>query len=235
MFWPKKNPSTLTASSLLTTLAVIIFPCLIIFIQMQAPSFFPKQFGSLDLRTTFSFIYFIAIIIFFFLAIPVAISSLTMKEHLSQLGLRKPEKKLTAVFLTILALSMLMPCMIYFTKLPSFQAYYFLGKLSVWRILFVDCLMMPIYYFCEEFFFRGYLFLSLYRRVGWHSFWITDIIFTFSHINKPGLEFLLSIPASVIFNFITLKTKSIYPAFIVHTAMGIVLNILIAINVSNLH
>ena len=87
--------------------------------------------------------------------------------------------------------------------------------------------LFPFYYIGEECFFRGFLFLGLWRRVRWHSFWITDVLFTLAHIGKPGLEILLCIPASIIFNCLTLFTRSIVPAVIVHTIMGIMLSILV--------
>jgi membrane protease YdiL (CAAX protease family) len=59
--------------------------------------------------------------------------------------------------------------------------------------------------------------------VKWHSFWITDVLFTFSHLGKPGMEILLCIPASVVFNCLTLGTRSFFPAAVVHFVLGTVL------------
>ena len=88
----------------------------------------------------------------------------------------------------------------------------------------VQCIFLPLYYFSEEFFFRGFLFLLLWKKVRWHSFWITDILFAAAHILKPGLEILLCIPASVIFNVLTLYSRSIVPALMVHLIVGMSLN-----------
>lgn len=210
-------------SRLWSAYALVIFSCLLLYIQMLAPYFLPAHFGAFTLQKTTHFIYFIAFNLFWCVAIPITANKLVLKDNLA--FLRMPKNKMTAILLTCLALLLLVPFMYYFSKQADFRTYYYLGHNSVAKIVLIDFLLMPLYYFSEEFFFRGYLFLGLWRRVGWHSFWITDIIFTIAHMNKPGLEILLAIPASVIFNLLTLKTKSIYPAVIVHTTMGIVLNL----------
>lgn len=161
--------------------------------------------------------------VLFFLVIPLLINKFILKENLKNLGLMIPEKKIRALVLTLLGLLILMPPILHLAKRPEFQAFYSFGKISLGASVFMQLVDFPIYYFSEEFFFRGFLFITLWKRVGWHSFWITDIIFTLAHLTKPPLELLLSIFASVVFNILTLNTKSIYPALVVHYCMGIAL------------
>ncbi len=110
--------------------------------------------------------------------------------------------------------------LVLFSKQPEFQATYALGQPSIKKLILLNTVLFPSYYFSEEFFYRGFLFLGLWRRIKWHSFWVTDFIFAFAHLGKPGLEILLSMFASVVFNILTLSTKSIYPALITHWVVG---------------
>jgi membrane protease YdiL (CAAX protease family) len=214
------------------TLFFIFYSCTLVFMQMLAPYFFPKSHGAFDMHNYFTFYYFIAYTFLWSVVVPVAINRIYPNRPLKSYGWQMPANKIQAGYLTIGAMLILVPCIYHFAMQPGFQAYYYLGKPTLERIFIVNVLMMPMYYFSEEFFFRGYLFLGLYRRVGLHSFWITDIIFTYSHLGKPLPEILLCIPASIIFNFLTLKTKSFYPALIVHLTMGIVLNLVVAFTVA---
>jgi membrane protease YdiL (CAAX protease family) len=148
------------------------------------------------------------------------VAKVIFREKLSNLGMRMPQGKAKTVLLVILALAVLTPSIYLLSKLPDFKSYYSLKHPSLLRMSLMITLL-PLYYFAEEFFFRGFLFLGLWHRIGWHSFWITEIIFTLSHLHKPVIEILLCIPASVIFNCLSVYTRSFYPALMVHSSIGI--------------
>lgn len=156
----------------------------------------------------------------------VLCNKLFIKKPLSHFGLQAPKKNLS-IMLICFFLALLMPYIYFFSQQKSFQLSYSWQHISLFNFLTINFLLMSVYYFAEEFFFRGFLFLSLWEKVRWHSFWITDIIFTLSHLGKPGLEVIFCIPVSIILNGVTLATRSIYPALIIHYSLGVFLNVLV--------
>jgi|GEM_PF-1363232 len=210
-----------------SSLVLLGFAFLFLYLAFNTAHFFPTYLGEFDGQKIVSIIF---IIIFAFLVcfiLPAVASKFVLREDLKDLGLSLPENKTKASFLIVVALLLLVPLLISLTKRPEFQLYYSLKQPSLAELAFLNVFLFPCYYFSEEFFYRGFLFLGLWRRVKWHSFWITDLFFAFAHLGKPGMEILLSMFASVVFNVITLNTKSIYPAMIVHWTMGTTLIILI--------
>lgn len=203
----------------LLTLAIIF-----LYLEMIAPFISIKYFGNYDTQKIATIFFLTAYTFLIFFIAPALTSRFIFRDNLRHLGLQLPANKLKAALLISLALSLLIPFMWFFSWQSNFQNYYSLHQFSFSKILLMDVSLLPVYYFAEEFFFRGFLFIGLWRKVKWHSFWITDIIFTASHMNKPGFEILLCIPASVIFNLLTLSTRSIYPAFIVHATLGVMLH-----------
>lgn len=203
---------------LLLGLAFVFYFC-----QMQASSVYKSYIGVFDPREIHTFAYVSFYSLFCFWGLPAIVNKFVYKGTLKDLGFVFPEKKYRAVFLIIIGLSILLPYIIFFAQQTEFKGYS-LGSPSLPKFTLMMGILFPIYYVGEEFFFRGFLFLGLWKRVGWHSFWITDIIFTLSHIGKPLPEILLCIPASVVFNFLTLFSRSIVPAVVVHSILGITLS-----------
>lgn len=203
---------------------LILFSIIILLLQMNVLWFFSKLFGTVlnpTATSTFAFIVFCTII--FFLIVPIALSQFIFKEKLTDLGLQSPVNKKIALLIIMLSLLILIPCVYSFSLQKSFQLTYSLGPLTLPKFVIINFLLMPIYYFAEEFFFRGFLFITLWRKIRWHSFWITDIIFTLTHLGKPGLEILMCIPLSVLLNSLTLITRSLYPAIFVHYSIGLLI------------
>ena len=217
-------------SKFINSVPILIgFSIVFFFFQDQALHFSEKYFGSKDIKEFYIFAFFVIYTLLCFLVAPAITNKIVYRESLKEMGLVFPEKKILSLVLIILSLIILVPCIIYFAKLSAFQGYS-LAHLSTHKFIFAITFLFPLFYIGEEFFFRGFLFLGLWKRVGWHSFWITDIIFTLSHFGKPWLEVLMCIPASVVFNVLTLCTRSIFPAVVVHSLLGIILSILVTFN-----
>lgn len=207
----------------------LVLSLFILFLGISSPQFLPSAFGEFDANQVQSFIFLIIISLLFIFAIPIFINKLIFKENLKSLGLAFPRQKTKTLVLTLIAMLLLIPSFYYLLLHTSLKNYYLLHHPDFYTLTMMITLL-PLYYLAEEFFFRGFLFLSLWKRVGWHSFWITDIIFTLSHLSKPGAEILFCIPASIIFNYLTLKTKSIYPALLTHSTLGILSLVVINFN-----
>jgi membrane protease YdiL (CAAX protease family) len=206
------------ASSIILTLFAIILLAL----EFHLPNFFYWWFDrSFDMIQLPELIYFISFTAVCFFILPVIYSRIFFQEKVSNLGIKLPQNKREACFLILIALCLLIPTMMILAKQEAFQKYYALTDLHFNKLIFTQLIIFPIYYFFEEFFFRGFLLVNLWSKVRWHSFWITDILFTLAHINKPLMEIVIAVPAGIIFAFLAWRTRSIYPSMIVHYAMGV--------------
>jgi membrane protease YdiL (CAAX protease family) len=216
---------------ILRSVPVFIILCLsICIVEMFLISIFSTIFG-----TTFSK-YNVAHLLFFdlytalcLLVLPLVLNKLIFKANTTDLGLRLPASRIKAVVYSVLVLLIILPVFYFvFMNNASFKTAYTFsgGGISIAYFMFLQFFILPVYYFCEEFFFRGIYFMYLWEKIGWHSFWITEVTFMFAHLGKPGIEILISFPAGILLNFLTIKTKSIYPAALVHTIIGITINAL---------
>jgi membrane protease YdiL (CAAX protease family) len=82
-----------------------------------------------------------------------------------------------------------------------------------------------LYYIGFEYFFRGFILLGLEDRVGPGAANALQAgIVTLAHLGKPPLELLAAYPASLLFGWMTLRTRSIWPAVAVHWTVGVALD-----------
>ncbi|PIP86931.1 hypothetical protein COW81_02980 [Candidatus Campbellbacteria bacterium CG22_combo_CG10-13_8_21_14_all_36_13] len=115
--------------------------------------------------------------------------------------------------------------MVLLAKQVSFQEYY-----AVQQNIFVfsaPTMISLVYYFAEEFLFRGFLFFGLWDRFKYHTFWITNVIFAIFHVGKPTLEVFFAFSLGLVLSYTSFKTKSFIPATIIHFAVALILNILV--------
>jgi membrane protease YdiL (CAAX protease family) len=225
------KPTKYIARFFKSSAALILFALYFLYLAINTNVYYTTYFGVFDANQAPSLVFFILFSALILFILPAIVSKVILKDKLRSLGLALPKGKMKTVLLIIGALIILAPSIYLLTEQSQFKHYYTLKHATIQQVITMS-LLFPCYYISEEFFFRGFLFLGLWKRIGWHSFWITEIIFAVSHLNKPGMEILLCIPASVVFNCITLYTRSIFPAFIVHTTLGIL--ILVLVNYSHL-
>ncbi len=204
-------------------LALSFFAFVIIYLLFNTPIAFLFLTGKpYHNNTTLLYLFFFmgySFLLFF--ALPALVNRCIYKEKIIPLGLNIPENKTSAVLLILLAELMLIPAILILAKQSAFKHYYSMAGVSQGKLALMLLVVFPFYYFCEEFFFRGFLLVTLWRKVRWHSFWIVDILFVFAHFFKPFMEIVLAFPAGIIFAFLALRTRSIYPSMIVHYSMGI--------------
>lgn len=205
-----------------STITLITVGLFLVYIELNIPVIFYKVFDQLyGLKILMTIGFFFLITLSCFLFVPILMSKFIYHEKLSYLGIKNPKNHLQAFLLSIMALIIFVPVMIFIGKQNSLQSYYAMGHNGFNHVFLLQILIAPLYYFCEEFFFRGFLLINLWRRVGWHSFWITDLIFIWSHISKPLLEIALSMPAGLMLAFLAVRTRSIYPCILVHYILGV--------------
>lgn len=85
------------------------------------------------------------------------------------------------------------------------------NKLFLILFLFYVCLLGPI---LEEIIFRGYILKSMQKYGNLTAVIVSSILFSLFHFNL--VQFVNPILMGIIFSFITIKAKSIYPAIISH-------------------
>ncbi len=207
---------------------LIAFVIFLLCVEFNLPAAFSMWFGKAyePIKIT-SMLFFIAYTSLWFFVVPILLSQFIYKQKWHDLGLVLPENKIRAVILIFVAMLLLIPAAIFLSQQKPVQMYYSLNHLNVEKLLFLQLVIFPLYYFFEEFFFRGFLFLHLWQKIKWHSFWIMDILFTLAHLGKPLMEIMLSFPAGIVLACLTLSTRSIYPAIIVHYSMGVTLLLLV--------
>jgi membrane protease YdiL (CAAX protease family) len=160
------------------------------------------------------------------LVLPLLLIKHIWNEKVSDYGLRLPEKVTYAVKLTSLTFIPLVPLTVLLSKATSFRSFYMIDHpLSI--IFFLELILSLIYFLSEEFLFRGFLLFSLQQKLGWRGFWIVNIIFSLLHIGKASGEIFISFFIGIIFSYLSIKTRSILPAVVLHFSMAIMLNFLI--------
>lgn len=152
-----------------------------------------------------------------FTGIPL-LSLLVLKLRPGEVGLSLRSWRLSVKYAAVV-LVVVLPVMFYGANLPDFQAYYPLwphASDSIGNFLLYQA-MIAVLMFNTEFFFRGYLLLSLDKAVGRApAILLHAIPYMLVHIGKPSLEVPYSFFAGLLFGYLALKTRSILPGFLVH-------------------
>lgn len=127
---------------------------------------------------------------------------------------------------------------------PAFQSYYPIFKsfrgfeaafadyprtspfaAAPWLMVYAEA-SYGMYLFCWEFFFRGFLLFGLQRSLGSIAAVILQALaFGILHWGKP--EMLPSFAGGIILGILALKAKSFLPAFVLHWAASISLDLLV--------
>lgn len=200
---------------------LILLSMIFILIEFMIPQAFTFSFGRVfNAKDPFTLSFMVVFTLIFIFFVPLLLNQLFFKEPLENYGLYLPREKIKALLLILIALVVLSPGSYLIAQQPSMQIFYSLKEQGLASIIYDVLLAFPLYYFAEEFFFRGFLFLPLSRKIGWHSYWITELIFMWAHIGKPPFEVFYSFPAGLVLNYLTVKTKSFYPSMITHYLLG---------------
>lgn len=162
------------------------------------------------------------------LILPLLTIKYVFKKEPAEFGFVWPQN-IKPVFRWIAIFTLInLPVLVWFSKNPEFQSYYQLYDTSFIFFAISGIILPLVYYLAEEFLFRGFLFLGLWPKCGWHGFWITNLIFALFHIGKTNWwEVFYSLIIGMAFCFLTLKYKSFLPAAIAHFMLALILNILV--------
>jgi membrane protease YdiL (CAAX protease family) len=83
------------------------------------------------------------------------------------------------------------------------------------------------YFFCWEWFFRGFLLFGLARGCGRWAILLQAVPFGFFHWGKPAPEIAGSFIAGLILGELALRARSFLPCFALHWAVAVTLDVLV--------
>ena len=109
---------------------------------------------------------------------------------------------------------------------PDLAAVYPLGSVTLAPAAFaIHVVGYLVYYTGFEYHYRGFLLLGLREHLGDGAANLLQAgLATLVHLGKPPVELAAVIPASLLFGWIALRTRSIWYAVIIHGVVGIVLD-----------
>ncbi len=148
----------------------------------------------------------------FYVFIPLSISCLLFREKPSDYGICLGKWKLALVSVA-LCLSIMAVVIYIVADLQAFEIYYKLPESTNWGRLFIN---IALYLFSWEFIFRGYMLFGLEKAIGSSAIFIQAIPFALLHTGKPELEALTAFFGGCILGYISYRTRSFLPCFVIH-------------------
>lgn len=82
--------------------------------------------------------------------------------------------------------------------------------------------------FCLEYFFRGFLLLPLFERIGWWAAVLAAIPYALVHVGKPTAELVASVPFALYLSYLAVRSGSILYGVALHWVLAIMLNFWVA-------
>ena len=147
----------------------------------------------------------------YYLVIPLVIGFLVFRDKPPDYGMRFGNWKFSLVAIVV-SLAVAAALIYAVSGLPDFRSYYRVSRIDWGELL----LHKALYMFAWEFIFRGYMLFGLEKSIGKSAIFIQAIPFVLLHIGKPALETFSCIPSGFIFGWISYRTRSFLPCFIIH-------------------
>lgn len=113
------------------------------------------------------------------------------------------------------------------SRLPGVRAHYPVHAfVRTAPILWIpSTLLFACYGLAQEALFRGFLVLGVSRALGPLALLLQTALYALAHAGKPPVEVALSIPAGLVLGLAALRTRSIWPGFLVHFALSTGVNL----------
>jgi len=156
--------------------------------------------------------------LFYYLLVPLAAGWLLFRDKPSDYGIRIGRWKL-AIILTTAALAAMALILYGAGKMPEFRSYYHRNAID-WSELLLGA---ALYMFAWEFLFRGYMLFGLEKSIGKSAIFVQAIPFVLLHLGKPFLETLACIPGGFILGYVSYRTRSFLPCFIIHLGIYVMM------------
>ena len=109
---------------------------------------------------------------------------------------------------------------------PSFQVQY--GLHASWTGTSLASTLLALT--CGEFFYRGFLLLTVSPRWRWYAATAATIPYCLIHIGKPTVELLGSVPFALALSYLAIRSDSIVYGLVVHTVLAVLVPVLIQLS-----
>ena len=172
----------------------------------------------------FSLGYWVAVILFFYILMPILLIKIVFKEKIAEYGftignLFKDYK------IYILFFCIMIPIILFFSTTQSFQNRYPFYRMYSGEPLYPNFWIWQILYFNQfiavEFFFRGFLVHGLKRQFGYYSVFIMTIPYCMIHFGKPFPETIAAIIAGIVLGTLSLKSRTIWMGVMIHYTVAL--------------
>jgi membrane protease YdiL (CAAX protease family) len=184
--------------------------------------------------------------------VPLMVILFFLKQGPSEFGVDAGDRKF-GLIAVVIAVACMVPILLFASKQPSFQAVYgarlsqplaidnyafavnLRPPLHIEGFLYYEA-MMGFYFFCWEFFFRGFLLFGLakFKILGyWGAVFIQTLPFTLLHwsliqsASKPPMEIASAFFGGLILGALAVKTKSFFYGFVIHWFIALGLDLMV--------
>jgi CAAX protease family protein len=147
----------------------------------------------------------------YYLLVPLAAGFLLFRDRPRNYGVRIGRWK-EAIIIIPVCLAAMAVILYAVGKMPEFRSYYHRYAID-WSRLLLDA---TLYMFAWEFLFRGYMLFGLEKSIGKSAIFVQAIPFVLLHFGKPFLETLACIPGGFVLGYVSYRTRSFLPCFIIH-------------------
>lgn len=123
-----------------------------------------------------------------------------------------------------LGLAASIPLLFLAAQLPDFYNYYPLfgwARAGIPNLIAYELLIL-LFMFATEFFFRGFLMMGMRGLGGPAAIFLQNIPYTLAHFGKPPLEIPGSFVAGLFFGWVDYRANSIIPSTILHWSINVV-------------
>jgi membrane protease YdiL (CAAX protease family) len=155
--------------------------------------------------------------------VPVLVIVLLLESPLSDYGLAAINLKESLIWAGALSLIIILFNFFNSRSHDNIKSYPQIRKKSwSFSLFFLSAVSWIVYLFSYEFLFRGFLLFSCERTFGiWLAITINVAFYAAAHIPKGMKETLAAIPFGIILCWLTLRTQTIWVAFISHAVLAL--------------
>lgn len=161
-----------------------------------------------------------------FYLLPLLVFALLFCENPLDLGLRTRGIREHA-WLYLLCLVIMIPVLVTVAQAPDFGTFYPMYKLAgrswldfgAWELVYIS------QFLCLEIFFRGF-WLRGARRLGSAAIFTMVVPYVMIHFGKPYLESCGALVAGVVLGSLSMKTRSIWAGFALHSTVAMLMDLL---------
>ena len=172
-----------------------------------------------------SFVYQFGAFFLLAFAVPFGLLRLVPPRTPGCLGLGRPVGTRSVWLTILLAIPIVVLIAWLGSRMPDVRGEYPMLR-SLWDrsewLLPYEAAYVLLYYVAWEAYFRGYLLFTLEGPLGgFTAVLVQTIASALVHIGKPESEALGSIPFGIVMGLIALRTRSIWPTFVLHATLGV--------------